>query len=114
MTRLLRNQENQIDDFNTAIEDQERAFNYKLIDLYGTPYPGDIGPGRTYAQGYDGPDLVNWFVVDRPTNLVDTTEPLLIEARVPINNPAFEGFDNLAINPAPRPPGLTRRPERSW
>ncbi|MGY8688529.1 MAG: hypothetical protein ACKVHP_12455, partial [Verrucomicrobiales bacterium] len=75
MTGLLRNQENQVDDFNTALEEQERSFNYQLIDIYGSPYPGDVGPGKTYAQDYAGPDLINWFTVDRPTTLVDTSEP---------------------------------------
>jgi hypothetical protein len=98
MTRLLRNQENQIDEFNTAIEDGERAFNYKLIDLYGSPYPGDVGPGKTYGQGYDGPDLANWFVVDRPSGLVDTSGPLSIEARVLVNLPDFTGLDLMEIN----------------
>lgn len=65
MTRLLRNQDNTVDDYNTALQEQERAFNYQLIDLYGKPYPGDLGAGKTYVQGYDGPDLYNWFVVDK-------------------------------------------------
>ena len=65
MTRLLRNQDNTVDDFNTTLEEQERAFKYQLIDIFGRPYPGDRGPGRTYAQSYDGPDLANWFVVDK-------------------------------------------------
>ncbi len=65
MTRLLRNQDNNVDDFNTTLEEQERAFKYQLIDLYGRPYPGDRGPGKTYAQSYDGPDIANWFVVDK-------------------------------------------------
>ncbi len=98
MTRLLRNQENQIDEFNTSIEDEERGFNYQLIDLYGSPYPGDVGPGKTYAQGYGGPDLNNWFVVDRPSGLVNTTEAVTIEARVPIGIREFEGFDITKIN----------------
>jgi len=75
MTRLLRNQENTIDDYNTTLEEQERAFNYQLIDLYGMPYPGDMGPGKTYGQGYAGPDLVNWFVVDKASGTpIDTQE----------------------------------------
>jgi hypothetical protein len=100
MTRLLRNQENQIDDFNTAIQDEEFAYTYKLIDLYGTPYPGDVGPGKTYAQDYDGADLYNWFVVDRPGSLVDTTEAITITARVPVNVQPFVGFSIAAINTA--------------
>lgn len=100
MTRLLRNQENQIDNFNTAIEDEEFAYTYKLIDLYGAPYPGDVGPGKTYAQDYDGADLYNWFVVDRPSDLVNTTDPVTITARVPVNVKPFVGFSTMAINTA--------------
>lgn len=100
MTRLLRNQENQIDDFNTAIQDEESAYTYKLIDLYGSPYPGDIGPGKTYVQDYDGPDLHNWFVVDRPSAFVDTSAPISISARVPVGVTNFVGFSVVAINGA--------------
>jgi hypothetical protein len=109
MTRLLRNQENQIDDFNTAIEEEERGFNYKLIDLYGTPYPGDVGPGKTYAQNYSGPDLNNWFVVDRPTDLVDTSDAITVEARVPTAIENFEGFDIHYINALAQSPDLVTR-----
>ena len=83
MTRLLRNQENQIADANTAIVDQEIAFDNELQDIFGSPYPGDIGPGKTYAQGYEGPDYENWFVVDRPTDLVDTSTAVPLEIAVP-------------------------------
>ena len=48
------------------------AFNYQLIDLFGTPYPGDKGPGRTYVQNYTGADLYNWFVIDRPSACPNT------------------------------------------
>ncbi len=43
---------------------QEQAFNNQLIAIYGTPYTGDIGPGGTYPQGYDGPDLYNYNYMD--------------------------------------------------
>ena len=72
MTRLLRNQENQVGDYNTAIIEQELAFEDQLIEIYGTPYPGEVGTGTTYAQGYSGPDLFEWFIIDRPTDVVDT------------------------------------------
>jgi len=86
MTRLLRNQDNQIDDYNTTIEEQERAFDYKLIDLFGTPYTADVGPGKTYAQGYDGPDLIHWFLVDEASDLVDAYGPArTISVKQPMN-----------------------------
>ncbi|MBO7683681.1 MAG: hypothetical protein J6T51_03030, partial [Kiritimatiellae bacterium] len=43
---------------------QEQSFNNQLIAIYGTPYSGDIGPGGTYPQGYDGPDLYNYNYMD--------------------------------------------------
>ncbi|MDB6138510.1 MAG: hypothetical protein JWO94_1582, partial [Verrucomicrobiaceae bacterium] len=91
MTRLLRNQSNQVGDENTVIVDQEGNFDGILKDIYGTPYGGDIGPGKTYAQGYDGPDLFNWFVVDRPSGLVDTSALVTINVPVPTEVSGFSG-----------------------
>ena len=85
MTRLLRNQENDVDEFNTTLQDEERMFEYQLIDIYGSPYPGDIGPGKTYSQGYEGPDLVNWFVIDRPsTHFGSHSDSVNVTVRVPV------------------------------
>ena len=76
MSRLLRNQENQISDSTTAYVDQEIAFTNRLIDIFGSPYGGDIGVGKTYAQDYAGPDLYNfscwiaqpiWSIPPRPS-----------------------------------------------
>jgi hypothetical protein len=70
-TRLLRSLENQADDLGAAVYDQERAYNLQLIELYGTPYAGDLGPGRAYASDYDGPDLLRYFYIDRTTAYSD-------------------------------------------
>ena len=54
---------------------QEQAFNNQLIAIYGTPYAGDIGPGGTYPQGYDGPDLYNYTYMDlAPYGLLEAPE----------------------------------------
>jgi hypothetical protein len=115
MTRLLRNQDNNVDDYNTTLEEQERAFKYQLIDLYGRPYPGDRGPGKTYAQSYDGPDLANWFVVDKASgtpayadysyddlrevkvygNAVDDVPLKTLDPADPDANPSAFSFDAL-------------------
>jgi hypothetical protein len=73
MTRSLRNQQNQIDDYTTTIARQEVAYTNQLIDIFGRPYSGDIGVGKLYAQGYTGPDLIHWYIADRPNDLVNTT-----------------------------------------
>src|SRR5690606_22333491 len=63
MNRLLRNQNKSLDEYNTAVENQERAYEYQLIELFGTPYPGDVGPGKLYEQGYAGPDLYHYYFI---------------------------------------------------
>lgn len=78
MTRSLRYQQNQVDDYNTVIEQQEVAYVNELIDIYGRPYSGEIGTGKLYSQGYDGPDLLHWFIVDRPNDLVDTNKKVTV------------------------------------
>ena len=52
------------DSYENAIVAQEAAFNKELVGYYGTPYSDDIGPGKTYVQGYDGPDLVHYMWMD--------------------------------------------------
>jgi hypothetical protein len=91
MSRLLRNQENQISDSTTAYVDQEGAFVGQLIELFGSPYSGDIGVGKTYDQDYAGPDLYNFFVVDRPSDLVDTSTAVTLSIKVPTGIADFTG-----------------------
>ncbi|MCF7674053.1 MAG: hypothetical protein K9M97_01820 [Akkermansiaceae bacterium] len=70
-TAFLRQQENSVADQRAAIEAQEQAFENQLIELYGTPYPDDIGPGRTYPQGYAGPDLLHFGYIETPELFFD-------------------------------------------
>ena len=111
MSRLLRNQENQVSDSTTAYVGQEDAFVRKLIDIFGSPYSGDIGPGKTYAQDYAGPDTYNFYVVDRPTGLIEkTSAAITMEVDVPIEIAAFSGdsVDDLrTLDPYGNTDGLT-------
>lgn len=66
VTRLMRSEEDSLADFQNAVAKQELAFENSLIELYGTAYTDDIGPGKTWKQGYEGPDLVHYNYVDRP------------------------------------------------
>ena len=104
MSRLLRNQENQISDSTTAYVDQEDAFVSQLIDIFGSPYSGDIGVGTSHPNpDYAGPDITNFFVVDRPTDLVDTSKAVTLSLKVPTGIADFTGN---AINDITRD-GLT-------
>ena len=91
MTRLLRNQENQISDQQTAIEDEEYALLQELKDIYGRPYAGDIGPGKIYPQGYEDPDYLRWNIIDRPLDWIDTTKPVTVTLNYPVQYQSFTG-----------------------
>ena len=52
------------DSYEDAIDETEGAYNQELIGYYGKPYSDDIGPGATYEQGYDGPDLIHYMWMD--------------------------------------------------
>lgn len=66
MTQLMRSEQDSLAELQATMEQQELAYKYELIELYGTPYSDDIGPGKTYKQGYDGPDLYHYMYIDEP------------------------------------------------
>ena len=84
VTQILRAGNDSQGDFEASVNSQELAFTNSLLDLYGSPYPDDEGPGQTYIQGYAGPDLIHYMYVDRPdqtvlgTNLT-TTETFKVD-----------------------------------
>ena len=44
--------------------EQDLDFRNRLIEVFGTPYEGTIGPGKAYPSGYTGPDLYLYNYVD--------------------------------------------------
>jgi hypothetical protein len=66
VTEEMRQQENSLADLQAGVVSQELAYNNQLIELYGSPYPDDIGPGKTYDQDYSGPDLIHYTYVETP------------------------------------------------
>ncbi len=65
VTRLMRTEQDSLVELQASIQNQERAYTNALIELYGTPYTDDIGPGKTYKQGYAGPDFFNFALTDK-------------------------------------------------
>ena len=49
------------------LETMELEMKNTLIEYFGYPYSGDIGPGGTYPQGYDGPDLIHYAWMEPET-----------------------------------------------
>jgi hypothetical protein len=66
VTRLMRSEQDSLAELQAQVSQQERAYEVSLIELYGTPYSDDIGPGKLYKQGYAGPDLIHYAYVDLP------------------------------------------------
>lgn len=67
VTRLMRTESDSLAELQRVIASKELAFNHRLLEMYGSPYPDDIGPGRTYRTDYDGPDLIHYMYVDLPS-----------------------------------------------
>jgi hypothetical protein len=61
---LLRRQANSQADLVTTLDQAERDYQNRLVEIFGYPYSDDIGPGKTYPQGYDGPDLYHFNYVE--------------------------------------------------
>ena len=66
VTRLMRSEEDSLADLRATVAEQELSFTNALIEIYGTPYPDDVGPGKTFKQGYEGPDLIHYVYVETP------------------------------------------------
>lgn len=66
VTRLMRSEQDSLAELQNNILLQEQAYTNSLIEIYGTPYPEDIGPGKTYRQDYQGPDFLHYSYVDLP------------------------------------------------
>jgi hypothetical protein len=72
VTQMMRSEEDSLNDLQTQVELEEFAFENRLIELYGTPYSDDIGVGKTYKQGYAGPDLLHYTYMDQDERIAGT------------------------------------------
>jgi len=102
VTQLMRSEQDSLAGVQAAVAQQELAYNNTLIELYGTPYTDDIGPGKTYKQGYTGPDLLHYTYTDTPQltfpGLLTNTAPQ--EFRIDIQNytAQYEASDKSRFN----------------
>lgn len=75
LNQQLRRNQDSVDAFTGNAIDQELDFKNRLIEIFGYPYAGDIGPGQTYPTGYDGPDLYHYMYVDTVSLTGETAPP---------------------------------------
>lgn len=50
--------------FKEQVDQQDREYRNRLIEIFGTPYEGVIGPGKAYPEGYEGPDVNFYQYID--------------------------------------------------
>jgi hypothetical protein len=94
MSEGIRSQEDSLEEVKSKILDAERAVTSQLIEIYGSPYSDDIGPGKTFPQDYVGPDLVHYLYVDMPEHLFpDEIGDANTEFEIPIRGlpPEWQG-----------------------
>ena len=52
-----------------VFEDEYFALQTRLIEIFGSPYSSEIGPGKAYESGYVGPDFKRYYCVS-PSELL--------------------------------------------
>lgn len=77
-TRMLRDNEDTLTDFQRGVNEQETDYRNRLIEVFGYPYSGDIGSadGCTYPAGYDGPDVFHFQYMTLPELVGNDDYPL--------------------------------------
>jgi hypothetical protein len=51
-------------EFRNQVYQEDLAYRNQLIQIFGRPYDGTVGPGKLYPAGYDGPDLSLYMYVN--------------------------------------------------
>jgi hypothetical protein len=82
LSQGLRGLQDSVNDFSRNVEEQERDYKNRMIEIFGYPYAGDIGTGKTYPHGYNGPDIYHYMYVNA-TEFTGAAAPTL---------PSFDAF----------------------
>lgn len=75
LSEQLRRSQDSTEQFTQRVVEQERDYKNRLIEIFGYPYAGDIGAGKTYPSGYDGPDIYHWMYVNTVEITGETAPP---------------------------------------
>jgi len=97
LSQNLRRNQDEVDEFSTNVEDQERDYKNRMIEIFGYPYTGDIGPSGTYPSGYDGPDIYHYMYVNASELTGDKSQPekLITGYYKPLE---FPGFSTVSVS----------------
>lgn len=113
-TQLLRQQADDVAKFQQTVVDQESDFTNRLIEIFGYPYPDDIGPTGTYPSGYSGPDIYHFDYVDSALLTGETPPPTqtmtvpLTDTSVGAQGDLHRTTNNVVFNISSQELGLVR------
>ena len=93
-TQLLRRQADNVSEFQITVNQRETDFESRLIEIFGYPYPEDIGPTGTYPSGYSGPDIYHFDYVDT-SELLGATPPPTQSVLLRLSQPSVGSDGNL-------------------
>jgi len=96
-SQLLRRQADSFNDFQKNLRDREADLSNRLIEAFGYPYPDDMGAGKTYPQGYDGPDLYHYMYSD-PSALLGQTNYTVQEFSVGMRDVVISNSGAISYN----------------
>jgi hypothetical protein len=81
-TQMLRRQADSLKNFQDTVKEREVSFNNQLIEIFGYPYPDDIGVPGEYEADYNGPDIHHYMYID-PSPLVGDKKVSVYEYKIP-------------------------------
>ncbi|MGV3661367.1 MAG: malectin domain-containing carbohydrate-binding protein [Prosthecobacter sp.] len=90
LTEQLRTLAITAEEYRQEIAGAEHDFKNRLIEIFGYPYSGDIGPGKAFPSGYDGPDIYKWMYVPVAELTGDTLPPVAEESQAFYSAFSFE------------------------
>ncbi len=85
---MLRQTEVSVENFRREVNEQDIDYRNRLIEIFGSPYEGVIGPGKPYPPGYKGPDYMLFNYVD-VTDVSNDTVPPPSETMTAFFKPGF-------------------------
>ncbi len=91
----VRRQQDSLDAFSDDVAKGDRELRNRLIEIFGKPHAGNIGAGKPYPAGYNGPDLFFYMYVDVKDVNADTVP------YAPADNDAYkvlwDGFEQQLL-----------------
>ncbi|MCL1856051.1 MAG: hypothetical protein FWF84_00170 [Kiritimatiellaeota bacterium] len=78
-------------EFRNDVYQQDIAYRNQLVEVFGRPYPGTVGSGKFYPDGYDGPDITYYMYVAANSFAGNVPLPLASEVRFNVTTGKLEG-----------------------